>query len=354
IINELQKRRSVVRLLVGHNALGDDGFAKLFEYLCGEGCRHPIEEIQADHTQLGSAGLRAISQYLDGNQHLRSLQLQSNLLSGDVNTIPAFTAALNTSRLHSLTISNNYQLSDSFAADFFPYLTSPYLGELFLSAVGLGESSGPLISALLCSPHCPPFRTLTLNGNDLGYPSVADIIHASVTHQFHLRRLELYSNWHSPGGGWEQWIELRNQIARVTVRNEVLANKTREQALALLRCARPALLRPVGACLPPELLFHVFTFVAPTLSSAQRIRIIDYAADPDTLLAAEKPLPGLSQDLPAVSSSGLQSAEAAEDDTQTWRSPYTVPWAIRDRWLAQVKCDAFDASGLRTLDFDNL
>ena len=74
----IQSRRTVTKLILGHNDLGDDGCRELFRYLCSDdGRRFRISEISLNSNGIGDKGLLAISEYLRNNQNLRELFLQN-------------------------------------------------------------------------------------------------------------------------------------------------------------------------------------------------------------------------------------------------------------------------------------
>ena len=81
IVSQLNTQRSAVtKLTLNHNPLGDDGVSHLFNYLCSSpGSRHRIalSEINLNRTDLGCRGLQAVSDYIRGNEVLRTLWLAS-------------------------------------------------------------------------------------------------------------------------------------------------------------------------------------------------------------------------------------------------------------------------------------
>ena len=56
--------------------MGDEGCRELFKFLCKDGRHHPITEIILKSNEIGDAGLESISDYLEGNTHLKVLNLQ--------------------------------------------------------------------------------------------------------------------------------------------------------------------------------------------------------------------------------------------------------------------------------------
>lgn len=80
-IKELQHRKAVSRLLLGHNHLGDEGTECLFKFLSSpDGQVFRISELALNSNEIGDKGLRAISRYLTeagpGALVLRELFLQ--------------------------------------------------------------------------------------------------------------------------------------------------------------------------------------------------------------------------------------------------------------------------------------
>lgn len=78
VIAMIENRRSVTKLILGHNDLGDDGCIELFHYLCSDdGRRYKIAEISLNSNEIGDKGLAAIAEYLENNTDLRELFLQN-------------------------------------------------------------------------------------------------------------------------------------------------------------------------------------------------------------------------------------------------------------------------------------
>ena len=78
VIAALRARKSVTKLILGHNELGDEGCKELFRFLCtSDGRRYHIAEISLNSNGIGDIGLEAISNYIQGNVHLRELFLQN-------------------------------------------------------------------------------------------------------------------------------------------------------------------------------------------------------------------------------------------------------------------------------------
>ena len=78
IIKAIEKRRSLKKLILANNELGDDGCKVLFHFLGSEkGRQHKISVICVNSSCIGDKGLEAISEYLAGNSHLKELILQN-------------------------------------------------------------------------------------------------------------------------------------------------------------------------------------------------------------------------------------------------------------------------------------
>jgi hypothetical protein len=258
-----------------------------------------------------------------------------NLFQGEDDVVPFFTSAINSSRLTKLVLSTHASLSDTFVSSFLPSLDSPHLRELHLSMVGLTRKSLPYITSYIESRRSHPLNLLKLNGNRLGYRSLGKIIQTIECHNFSLVNLEVYGNRSSDGPtsgsssndeGNSLWSSIQADLTRLLLRNNHLKNMVEHQALTLLWCARPILLRssrpslsvntspahsklsaPTGSqditsqekcdlpaqnqhksapCLPTlpvELQLYILSFIAPCLSTAQRLRVFSYCSNPSTL-----------------------------------------------------------------------
>ncbi|KAI0918343.1 hypothetical protein AcV5_002351 [Taiwanofungus camphoratus] len=428
VIAAIKSRRLVTKLILGHNELGDDGCQTLFGFLSTEqGRRYHISEISLNSNRIGDRGLQAISEYLRDNSTLRELFLQNNAFTGDPEVIAALTEALNSSCLETLSLTTNNRLSDAFIAQIFPALDAPYLRELQISVLGLTYLSAPYIIEYITSSRCR-LNALKANGNRLGLRGARAIIRAMHRRNFTLTKLEMYANGLADADassettasdedgtgrvGAALWQESEKELKRVLLRNEQLKRATEREALALLRYARTVLLRPrtqahgsssmalvpcsieslfssIGnplllpppgpsaptfpfSHLPTELQLHILSFLAPTLSSAQRIRIYTYAASPATLpqllpsLSRLNCIPNLSRtDL--GSASGMPGSEmgvgmvlgmtmrkrgifrsgsaSGRTDGKCMGAGYGVICKReeeRSRWLTLMRCNAFE------------
>ncbi|KAF5349951.1 hypothetical protein D9756_009249 [Leucocoprinus leucothites] len=235
----------------------------------------------------------------------------------------------------------NKRLSDGFITNFLPSLDTPRLRELRLSAIGLTSSSGKLIASYLSSPRCR-LHVLQCNDNSLGLRGIKPIVRAIRSQNYTLRSIELYTNQlqdeetasdsqtsSDEGQGNERigltrnniqtWRRCESLLKQILLRNILLKREINKQATTLLSYARPLLLRgcrqglidnraPVQLplqspnasrghnvgfltvyqsfrfkSLPLELQHYVLSFLAPSLSSLQCIRVIDYATSANTL-----------------------------------------------------------------------
>lgn len=74
----MEARRSVSKLILGHNSLGDAGCKELFKFLLSDaGLRFRVSEISLNANGIGDEGLEAIMEYLMGNRYLKTLSLHS-------------------------------------------------------------------------------------------------------------------------------------------------------------------------------------------------------------------------------------------------------------------------------------
>jgi len=71
-------RRTVHKLVLGHNKLGDDGCVTLFTFLGSTaGRKYPVTYISLNANDIGERGLFAIAKYLKDNQYLKQLFLHN-------------------------------------------------------------------------------------------------------------------------------------------------------------------------------------------------------------------------------------------------------------------------------------
>ncbi|OCB84047.1 RNI-like protein [Sanghuangporus baumii] len=261
VISAIQVRKTVTKLILGHNALGDDGAQELFRFLCSkEGRRYRIGEISLNSNGIGNTGLEAIAKYLEGNENLKELFLQNNAFQGDRETAIKLSGAINSSRLELLSIASNQHLSDTFFVPFLSYLDSSSLRELQITAIGLTRRSSPTLSEFFASSRSHAIETLKCNANALGARAMRNLVAQLRTTNFTLQKLEVYANAAPRGSGEEngeegaeeaqeesveearaKWTACEKDLKSMLVRNELLRSRVHEEALALLTYARSLL-----------------------------------------------------------------------------------------------------------------
>ncbi|KAI5123236.1 hypothetical protein M0805_001325 [Coniferiporia weirii] len=329
IIEAIKARKSVKKLILGHNSLGDDGCRELFRFLCTEGGRrYRIAEISLNSNGIGDRGLEAIAEYLVGNEHLKELFLQNNEFQGDEDVAFKLSSAINSSRLEVLSLVTNQRLFNTFFSIFVSHLDPPALRELHVSSLGLTQAAAPVLVSYLTSPRSRTLETLKCNGNSLGRHAVRAVVAALRKSNFTLQKLEVYANlleFLNLGDGDADtdadnvgasdsslvpWETVEQDLKNLLLRNEMLRQRTHEEALLLLSYSRMLLLDPPRRshdpsqetsdprtsskstfsasafpfrALPTELQHHVLSFLAPTLSTAQRVRVFSFASSPATL-----------------------------------------------------------------------
>ncbi|KAG9002301.1 hypothetical protein FRB95_007428 [Tulasnella sp. JGI-2019a] len=303
IVDTLERIPTIKHLILGNNSFGDNGVAALFQYLTSErGTRLQIVEISLNSCDIGNLGLRAICGYLNGNVRLKSLYLQNNEFNPSWALCSTFTSAINNSQLKTLSLTSNPHLSDTFLFRFLPNLSTPYLQELHLSAIGLTSVSTPHIVAFLSSDLPLPSSTssteddtptisllkidkyrpttrlkdLRLNGNTFTLACAASFVHALEHNNFSIRHLEMYANRFyettaapppptqpsvapptppsltptgllarlAPQSDDMSWDDLKSKLSQIYARNHLLIYQTRIAALRLLSPARCLLLPP--------------------------------------------------------------------------------------------------------------
>ncbi len=78
VIKQILARRSVTKLILGHNDLGDAGCEELFGFLSSDtGRNYKISQISLNSNNIGNRGLLAICRYLRDNIVLKELFLQN-------------------------------------------------------------------------------------------------------------------------------------------------------------------------------------------------------------------------------------------------------------------------------------
>ncbi|KAL5499140.1 hypothetical protein ACEPAH_1658 [Sanghuangporus vaninii] len=261
VISAIKVRKTVTKLILGHNALGDDGAQKLFKFLCSkEGRRYRIAEISLNSNGIGNTGLEAIAEYLEGNENLKELFMQNNAFQGDREIAIKLSETINSSRLELLSIASNQHLSDTFFVPFLSYLDSSSLRELQITAIGLTRRSSPTLSDFFASSRSRAIETLKCNANALGARSVRDLVARLRTTNFTLQKLEVYANAAPRGLGEEDgeeeaqeaqeesveearanWTACEKDLKSMLVRNDLLRSRVHEEALALLTYARSLL-----------------------------------------------------------------------------------------------------------------
>ncbi|KAJ7151709.1 hypothetical protein C8R46DRAFT_1122883 [Mycena filopes] len=341
IISAISSRRFVTKLILSHNDLGDDGCILLFKFLAsGVGRKYQVAEISLNSNSIGNRGLLAISEYLQGNEVLKVLFLQNNRFTWDPETFASFTTA----------------------KSFFPFLDSPHLREIHLSAMDLTSRAAPHLIAYISSPQ---LLAVDLYSNNLAATASSDNTSEDDDDE-------------ESGGPASQdaWKASEAQMKRVLLRNAHLKRETEKDALRLLRYSRPLLLSSTGhasatsrcsdcSCgeappvaplpsvteasatqgfafraLPTELQLYIMSLLAPTLSPAQRIRIYTFASSHATLPRAGSQcvLDPASMPFGVSAGGGCAGGKCAG----SLNSVVCHKEQQRGEWLAVVGCSAYD------------
>lgn len=182
-------------------------------------------------------------------------------------------------------------------------LDSPTLGDVQVSTADVTYAAVPHIVNFISSPRSH-LHTLRANGNKIGIRGIREIVQAVERHNYNLTKVDLFANWadgseteSEEDRTMEAWKKLRERLDNATKRNERLKRETAKGAFTLLRHSRAVLLRTIGVSqaiqqydyptpiprLPMELQLHILSFLAPTLTTTQRLRIFNFAATPLTL-----------------------------------------------------------------------
>ena len=141
-------------------------------------------------------------------------------------------------------------------------------------------------------------------------------------------------------------IRFEEDLRYTLTRNEVLQRNTHAAAFRLLRYSRALLLKPRGEnereatstpfrlqSLPMEVQLHILSLAVDTLSANQRIRIFQFASDPNTL-------PEILPDLRRRQSEGIPGSSLLKKSS----TPFTLSPrdANRTQWLRVVGCDLYE------------
>ncbi|KAF9007311.1 hypothetical protein BDZ89DRAFT_1168510 [Hymenopellis radicata] len=243
IISMITSRRLVTKLILGHNQLGDAGCIVLFRFLSSAiGRKYRITEISLNSNEISDEGLLAISEHLRNDVYLKEFFLQNSQLG-------------------------------------FPPRASHILYWI------TQRSLAPIIE-YISSGRCR-LHTLKCNGNSFGLRGVSTLVKAIDTGNYSLINVELFSNHSATPDDVDDedipdWKTTESLLGRVLGRNIHLRQHTAKEALQLLRHSRAAILHP-SSRFPIEVQLYILSFLAPSLSEAQRLNIYKYASTPKTL-----------------------------------------------------------------------
>ncbi|KAI0806212.1 hypothetical protein BC629DRAFT_1152730 [Irpex lacteus] len=361
IISAISKRRVVRKVLLDGLDLVNDGWTEVFDHLRSlPSSQSDIVEIDLRGCRLKDNDLLAISAFLTNNQTLKCLWLQNNCFDFARRPVESLISAVNSSHLETLRLGTNPN-HGAFVPRLLGGLNTRYLHNLELSHMGLDITCVPQISDFLTSPRCH-LRTLRLNGNEFSLDD-AQKIHHALRSNYSLTTFEMYSvNLHTDEDR-ETMKEYTKERAKLLTRNQILQRRVSEDALALLRHSRAALLpssipSPSPAAshksLPTEILLHILSFFSPTLSSSQRIRIFDFASTRSTLppLLPRLPVTTCLPDPSAPPGPGGGCSENCCMGSAHFLSCRRE--SERAQWLMDMQCDAFDPGEGEEIRWDAL
>lgn len=292
------------KLVLSHNPLQEDGCVELLEFLSTrDGRKHPIRQLDLERIGLGDRGLLALSKYMDNNDTLKQLSLQNVSLSCLLSTktkslngspcmqnkfgldpvaISAFVTAVNASSITNLLMNSNRN-GPKFISWMLDTLDNTSLRVLNLSRNELTDAHTSPLVRFLVSPRCR-LSTLHLNGNHFSFHSVK-AINDTLVENVILTTLECYVN---NFGAHDQRFMVEQTLKNLR-RNGILCGMVGQEAVDLLRYSQIILLGSKGdnsgfKTLPVEIILQILSFLGPTLSERQRMRVINCAADRQSLL----------------------------------------------------------------------
>ncbi|KAG2154251.1 uncharacterized protein EDB93DRAFT_191166 [Suillus bovinus] len=335
IISQLNSSRSITKLKLNSNRLGDDGVYALFTFLKSPAAsrhRTSISEIYLNDNGISCRGLRDIADYVNGDEvALKTLWLANNTIGPDADVLAWFATTINRSQLEFLSLTGNHKLGDAIVETFLRHLRAPRLRELHINAMGLSARCASGLAQWISSGHTDgaySLNTLKCSGNNLGIKGVWEVVHAIETGNWSLMNVEMYANDLAsteiqndnspiqqsdrlPSSDTEMsWKDAERALHRVLHRrNAYWKRQVEMEALSLLKYSRLILRSkaPLSSAdqhptsgsasesfpfynLPMELRLCILAVLAPSLSCAQRTRIYEYAADSSTLPPLLPPL----------------------------------------------------------------
>lgn len=257
----------------------------------------------------------------------------------------------------------------------------------------------PTLAEYVRSTRCRLDR-LQCNANNLTLAGARTIVNAiEENHSLRNVRLDdLHFDDHTTAAGLEDrtigWQECNRTLSAVLQRNSVLVARVKDESLALLRYSRALFLRsgtggvendvrPLASLsqrnrcsqsfdasllfdLPAELQQEIISYLAPSLSHQQRMRIVYFAADATTLfrsLHQSNETRGRTKQLEARVKTGFSRRSPSQQGQPfegSWRPPMWWEchcstdlqpscrclrrWKreMRDIWLTQVACNAYE------------
>ena len=297
---------------------------------------------------------------------------------------------MNSSRLCTLQILHSSSLGDSFAQVFLSQLSSPYLRELDLSAINMTRAIVPTLVDYVKSSRCRLDR-LQCNANSLTLTGAHKIIGA-IEENYSLRNVKLDDlHTHDQTAAITvveraiEWRGCSRALSAILRRNSELMGQVKNESLALLRYSRALFLRSGAArrlsssqcngnsdapspffSLPAELQQQIISYLAPSLSNQQRMRIVFFASDTATLFCSHRQPSGTYSWTQQLKARGTTSfgrrppSQRGQPFEGTWRPP--IWWEcrcpsnsqtscrclrrwkkeMRDIWLTQVACNTYE------------
>jgi hypothetical protein len=216
----------------------------------------------------------------------------------------------------------------------------------------------PHIIEYLSSPRSRRLATLKLSGNSLSVRGASRVVRQIKRTNFNITNLDMYGVRTHLGGqddssegtssdsdNSEMAIKFEEDLRHTLTRNDLLQRHTHASAFRLLRYSRALLLKPRRnedeasrtplhiQHLPTELQLHILSLTVDGLSANQRIRIFQFASDPNTL-------PEILPNLRRRQSEGIPGPSLREKSI----APFTLsPRDVnRTQWLRTVGCDLYE------------
>lgn len=244
-------------LALSSEDLEDTDLSALFSVLVDRCPQDLIKALSLESSEVAIDGLDLVSRYLNENQVLESLYLADNQATSPThsksrNDMEAFVSAINHSRIKSLSLAFNGALLDQ-----------------FLSSLRF---------------YYPPSRYLrNINLSDIDYTLDELSVHSAALHLLPLSRVLMFYTYRQSPPKPDPYISSCNPLCE-----EPDISHHQSACMPISHACSTLMVSPSWQSLPIELQLQILQYVAPILSFTQVTRVVNYAANPNTLCRDDK------------------------------------------------------------------